>query len=103
MCCIDSLLHTCLFIHSIHTHTVQGLDGKESEHSTAISKQHKDENRFGNILVCKFLRIFYTKFLLWIHAHTLTPWFPADDDNLIILDPIPGQRTVRVTTSMPAM
>ena len=73
-------------------HTVQGLGGKESERSTAIAKQHKDENRFGNILVCKFLRIFYTKFLLWIHTHTLTPaWFPADDDNLIILDPIPGQ------------
>ncbi len=43
---------------------VQGLGGKEGEHSTAIAKQHKDENRFGNILVCKFLRIFYTKFLL---------------------------------------
>ncbi len=53
-------------------HTVQGLGGKEGEHSTAIAKQHKDENRFGNILVCKFLRIFYTKFLLWIHAHTCT-------------------------------
>ncbi|XP_064386406.1 uncharacterized protein LOC135334956 isoform X2 [Halichondria panicea] len=42
-----------------------GLGGKESERSTAIAKQHKDENRFGNILVY--------------------------DDNLIILDPIPGQ------------
>ncbi|XP_064386146.1 uncharacterized protein LOC135334769 isoform X3 [Halichondria panicea] len=42
-----------------------GLGGKEGEHSTAIAKQHKDENRFGNILVY--------------------------DDNLIILDPIPGQ------------
>ncbi|XP_064386420.1 receptor-type tyrosine-protein phosphatase kappa-like [Halichondria panicea] len=42
-----------------------GLGGKEGEHSTAIAKQHKEENRFGNILVY--------------------------DDNLIILDPIPGQ------------
>ncbi|XP_064386119.1 sushi, von Willebrand factor type A, EGF and pentraxin domain-containing protein 1-like isoform X4 [Halichondria panicea] len=42
-----------------------GPGGKEGEHSTAIAKQHKDENRFGNILVY--------------------------DDNLIILDPIPGQ------------
>ncbi|XP_064386419.1 uncharacterized protein LOC135334961 isoform X2 [Halichondria panicea] len=42
-----------------------GLGGKEGEHSTATAKQHKEENRFGNILVY--------------------------DDNLIILDPIPGQ------------
>ncbi|XP_064386417.1 receptor-type tyrosine-protein phosphatase alpha-like isoform X4 [Halichondria panicea] len=42
-----------------------GLGGKEGEHSTAIAKQHKEENRFRNILVY--------------------------DDNLIILDPIPGQ------------
>ena len=53
MCCVDSLLHTSLYI-ILTPHTVQGLGGKEGEHSTAISKQHKDENRFGNILVCKF-------------------------------------------------
>ncbi len=47
--------HTPTHTHNTHTHT-QGLGGKEGEHSTAIAKQHKDENRFGNILVCKFLR-----------------------------------------------
>ncbi len=34
---------------------MQGLNGREGKHSTTVAKQHKDDNRFGNILVCKYI------------------------------------------------
>ena len=45
--------------HSItypYTYTLtpsQGLSSREDEHTTVIAKQHKDFNRFANILVCE--------------------------------------------------
>ncbi len=54
MCCIDVLISSSIPAYILTPHIVQGLGGKEGERSTAIAKQHKEENRFGNILVCKF-------------------------------------------------